>query len=166
MAPKPNFNFDLYLKVVLEYSTWVTSLYFVIQYFTTGLMHCCFMRMCASSREWATNWSWSLHPCLQTCPQGGGHFHCRWSPSGLWACRHPLLGFPASGRRICAWHRHHGKAYWQRPPHVMCGHDQRGGRGLCVIWNTVFQHSKIIIMKNCVFKLLLLLLGSTNKLQR
>lgn len=81
---------------------------------------------------------------LQARPQGRGHFHRRWGAGGLWAYRHPLLGLPASGRRLCTWHRHNGEAYRQRSPDVMRGHDQRGGRGLHVIRNGVFQHCKRI----------------------
>lgn len=27
----------------------------------------------------------------------------------------------------------------------MRGHNQRGGRGLCIVWNGVFQYGKIIV---------------------
>lgn len=85
-----------------------------------------------------------MHSSLQKCTQGRRPFHRWWSPSGFQPCWLPLLGFPATRRRLYTWHCHHGEAHRQWPPHVVRGHHQWGGAGLPSIGNGVFQHSKMV----------------------
>lgn len=91
----------------------------------------------------SSSYSEAMHSSLQKCTQGRGRRHRWWSSSGFRPCWRPLLGFPAAGRGLCAWHRHHGEAHRQRPPHVVRGHHQGGGTGLFGVWDGVFQHSKM-----------------------
>lgn len=98
------------------------------------------------TKKWVTFYSKCMHLSFQKCTQGRRRFHRWWSPSGFWPCWLPLLGFPAARRGLCSWHCHHGEAHWQWPPHVMRGHHHWGGTGLLIIWDGVFQHSKMVYL--------------------
>lgn len=104
-----------------------------------------YISSCASHfKKIVTCCSEFMHSSTQKSTQGRRHFHRWWSPSGFRTCWLPLLGFRAARRRFCAWHRHHGEAHRQRPPHVVRGHHKWGGTGLLRIGDGVFQHSKMV----------------------